>query len=396
MLIGQTLRVQFVTPSLATGAATDADSLPTAILRKNGSTVGAATVSVSNLGTGLYLAEVLIDAAHSWAVGDAYSLEATWTMAGTAGIKSPLAQGIISTDLNAVLTAIKGGGWSTETLKAIYALIGTRLADADYTAPDNATIMAIAGYVDTEVAAIKAKTDQLTFTAGDVHATLDGETVDLATPAPSAADIATEVDTVLSANHGAGDWTESTGGGLYTFTVTVENDAAVLLVGALVTIQTTGGAIVAWGNTDSNGKVVFSLNPASYNVVLASPAGYDLFSPVGVVISGNQAVTYTLDRSTIAPPADPSLCRLYGWEYLNGSPKSGVKIRARLAAPPRKEENVILSAINAEATTDSNGYWQIDLVRGKKYLLDIDDAAIEKILTMPEEATKNAADYFKD
>lgn len=172
MLIGQTIRVEFVTPSLATGAATDADALPTALIRKNGSTVGAATVSVSNLGTGLYLAETLINAAHGWVVGDSYAVEATWTMAGTAGIKATLAQGLIETDIDAVLTAIKGGSWSTETLKAIYDLIGTRLADADYTAPDNATITAIAGYVDTEIAAIKAKTDQLAFTDGEVHATV--------------------------------------------------------------------------------------------------------------------------------------------------------------------------------------------------------------------------------
>lgn len=37
----------------------------------------------------------------------------------------------------------------------------TRLASASYTAPDNATITAIAGYVDTEVAAIKTNTDKL-------------------------------------------------------------------------------------------------------------------------------------------------------------------------------------------------------------------------------------------
>jgi len=37
--------------------------------------------------------------------------------------------------------------------------VSTRLATAGYTAPDNATITAIAGYVDTEIAAIKSKTD---------------------------------------------------------------------------------------------------------------------------------------------------------------------------------------------------------------------------------------------
>jgi hypothetical protein len=41
------------------------------------------------------------------------------------------------------------------------AAVSTRLASSGYTAPDNATIAAIATYVDTEVAAIKAKTDNL-------------------------------------------------------------------------------------------------------------------------------------------------------------------------------------------------------------------------------------------
>lgn len=46
-------------------------------------------------------------------------------------------------------------------LDNLNATITSRLAIADYIAPDNATITAIAGYVDTEVAAIKAKTDNL-------------------------------------------------------------------------------------------------------------------------------------------------------------------------------------------------------------------------------------------
>jgi hypothetical protein len=68
--------------------------------------------------------------------------------------------------LEATLTAMKGAGWTTETLKAIYDQIGTRLASSGYTAPDNASITAI-----------KGKTDLLTFTGTDVKATLDGETV---------------------------------------------------------------------------------------------------------------------------------------------------------------------------------------------------------------------------
>lgn len=54
--------------------------------------------------------------------------------------------------------------------------VSSRLASGSYTAPDNATISAIAGYVDTEVAAIKAKTDNLPAApaaTGDIVALLD-------------------------------------------------------------------------------------------------------------------------------------------------------------------------------------------------------------------------------
>ncbi len=142
MLIGQTLTVEFITPLLTTGVATNADSTPTALIRRNGTSLGT-SVTVTNLGTGKYKAVVLLDGADGWVAGDSYAVEATWTMAGTAGIVATLAQGVIETDLNAVLTAIKGGGWSTETLKAIYDQITLRLLTSVYTAPDNATITAI-------------------------------------------------------------------------------------------------------------------------------------------------------------------------------------------------------------------------------------------------------------
>lgn len=45
------------------------------------------------------------------------------------------------------------------TASNLDATVSSRLPTSSYTAPDNSTIAAIAGYVDTEVAAIKAKTD---------------------------------------------------------------------------------------------------------------------------------------------------------------------------------------------------------------------------------------------
>lgn len=80
------------------------------------------------------------------------------------------------------------------------AAVSTRLATAGYTAPDNATIAAIAGFVDTEVGAIKTVTDHL-----DTALELDGVVYRFTTnaleqaptggSAPTVVQIRTEIDT---------------------------------------------------------------------------------------------------------------------------------------------------------------------------------------------------------
>lgn len=98
---------------------------------------------------------------------------ATTTRLLTAGTNIVLAKGTGVTgfnDLSAAQvnaeadTALVDVGLTTTITGRVDATVSSRLASASYTAPDNATIAAIATYVDTEVAAIKDKTDQLVFT----------------------------------------------------------------------------------------------------------------------------------------------------------------------------------------------------------------------------------------
>lgn len=97
--IGDTLRRQFrvVNPSNS-GANVDADALPTAVLRRNGVTVGAATVTVTKISTGYYDCAVLVDAAHGWDdtadPPDVVSMEASYEVGGVA-ITRPLGGGTI-------------------------------------------------------------------------------------------------------------------------------------------------------------------------------------------------------------------------------------------------------------------------------------------------------------
>lgn len=74
--------IQFTTQNATTGAAANADSLPTGVLVKNGDDT-AETVTVSNIATGVYKASVTIPS--GYVAGDEVQLRIAATVAGVAG-----------------------------------------------------------------------------------------------------------------------------------------------------------------------------------------------------------------------------------------------------------------------------------------------------------------------
>jgi hypothetical protein len=198
----------FTTES-STGAATNADSLPTGTLYVNG-TADAATVTVTNVTTGVYKAAVTLP---TLAIGDEVELVASATIGGVA------AKALVWRDAKDVALGSSGDvtvgtnndktGYTASTVsdKTGYSLSGTQTFNntgtwtggitgnvggnvvgsvgsvSGVTFPTgfstltvaaiqsglatSASQTTIAGYIDTEVAAIKAKTDQLTFTTAN-------------------------------------------------------------------------------------------------------------------------------------------------------------------------------------------------------------------------------------
>lgn len=81
-------------------------------------------------------------------------------------------------------TGLTAQGYSAAKAAFLDVSVASRLAASAYTAPNNATITAIAGYVDTEVAAIKAKTDNLPASpaaTGDAMTLTTGERTSIGT-----------------------------------------------------------------------------------------------------------------------------------------------------------------------------------------------------------------------
>ena len=111
-----------------------------------------------------------------------------------------------------------------------------------------ASVNTVISYIDTEVAAIKAQTDQLSFTTGKVNAnataTVDTAAIDAALAAPGSA---------MSTAHGSGSWLTGSGGGGSSIVIPV-------ITGQPTLIRLTDSVSLQILRGDSY-RVTFSLGP---------------------------------------------------------------------------------------------------------------------------------------
>lgn len=215
MIIGQTIRGAWTVTNLTTGAEANATGTPTAVLFRNGSVVGAATPSMSNPGTGHYHSGVLLDAGHSWAVGDHYALVASWVEPGTAAAKKLiLAQGVIAEAMRGTDGANTTAPDNTQGAAVITALgdvlgvpIDTNLAtdishiqlaveNLDFATPTNVTDAQTA--IISQVDANETKIDTLTANLATVDTVVDGIQADLSNGTDGLTALKAAVDAIFT------------------------------------------------------------------------------------------------------------------------------------------------------------------------------------------------------
>ena len=173
--------------------------------------------------------------------------------------------------LEATLTAIKGAGWTTETLAAIDVLIDAIKAKTDNlpaTPADDTSIdtqlATIAGYLDTEVAAILADTNEL---QTDLT---NGGRLDLLVDA-----IKAKTDNLPVAGSGAITW-------VYNL---LDGDGNPLEGASMwVTTDLAGTNVIASALTDSSGNVTFYLDAGTY-YIWGQKDGYNFDNPDQEVIA---------------------------------------------------------------------------------------------------------------
>jgi hypothetical protein len=310
---------------------------------------------------------------------------AVWA-AGTRTLSSfgTLVADIATAVWGAVARTITGGTITTNSDKTGYALTGTDIAD------------------------IKAKTDQLTFTTpGSVDATATVDTSDLATSANQTTIINHLTDVKgatfsgstdsLEAIRNRGDvaWiTGGTGGGSNAVTINVKDDSAVNVVDCYVEVwDSAGTSFISRTKTNSSGNVTFNLDSNTYTVKMHKTGYY--FANQTLTVDGAESVAYTGTILTPTAPTDPTLCKVYGYYFdPSGNTFPAIKSMVKMSvAYEAADNNYYVESINGTYNT-TTGELSFSIVQGADAVLDIPFLNIKKRFTVPAETLYKISDII--
>lgn len=189
------------------------------------------------------------------------------------------------------------------------------------------------------------------------------------------------------------------GTGAYSITLATRDTAAGLMVPNvhLAVRSLDQSSLLAVVATNSYGQAVVNLDADSY-VAIATAPGYIFTAYDTVVITG--AGTDTISGYQIDPgaPASPSLCRVYGFLYdVTGQPEPSATVLAHLPKGVTRTGTLIVSPFAVETTTDTAGYFYLDLIpsdslaaSSNQYMVTIsrtDGSLLRKKITVPATST---------
>jgi hypothetical protein len=136
--------------------------------------------------------------------------------------------------------------------------------------------------------------------------------------------------------------------------------------------------------------------------------GYAMPAPQTLIVDENGNITepvggvFVVSRITMYPPADLSLCRVYVYlrEVEGGLTIGEGAANLDVVRVVKRPTNATVVYVEDEAATtnDPDGLVYIDIVRGAQVSLQLEWPGVSKTkdLTVPDEATYNAAGLFQE
>jgi len=182
----------------------------------------------------------------------------------------------------------------------------------------------------------------------------------------------------------------------YTIYVADSTDGgSTLLSGVVVSAYSMSGDLQSGLKTDSYGKVSFATDLDSL-ILISTKFNYYTTPDTIVVPQSGYVDTAFVYHGAIPTSGSPDLCRLYGFIYdISGNPDDNATITAWLPIGVSRYDSSIVSPYRVETTTDSTGYFYIDLIPNinlipdtSKYEVTIvrtDGTILRERITVPDE-----------
>lgn len=206
-------------------------------------------------------------------------------------------------------------------------------------------------------------------------------------------------DEIAAIEGGGGGSCEFSGARAITAVVKDEEDNPV--VGAVVRI--TLGAESYQYTTDANGQIVtlsgsqLTLDDHSYDVSVTLRGYTGASATFDVDTDTTSFDSIVLTSNTPSPPDDADLITVYTYFYLAGTPVEGAEFSAELTADNQVRTGAALSKAVMSATTDSDGYAELQLLRAatitkgsKKHRIrikDDDHTHIDITVELPDQSS---------
>lgn len=189
------------------------------------------------------------------------------------------------------------------------------------------------------------------------------------------------------------------GYGAFVVTVTVTDSVTSALLENAV-VRLTEGANTFTALTNASGVATFSLDAATYTRSITKP-GYSM-TPDTITVTGAanfaKAITPT---GSIAVPADPDVCALYGTLFKpNGEAAANVTVLATLTVPHggAAEAGGLISGRTVSTMTNGSGLFSLNLIRtdtittnGCSWRIQCAPAALDKKNVKLTTSTKDIA-----
>ncbi|MDF1544477.1 MAG: hypothetical protein P1R58_05175 [bacterium] len=121
-------------------------------------------------------------------------------------------------------------------------------------------------------------------------------------------------------------------------------------------------ALIAVVSTNLNGQAVLNLDAGDY-ITVGTASGYIFEAGDTMSVTGAGVDTLFGYQFDPGAPSLPVFCRVYGAVYLaDGTPEIGAAVKVSIPSGVSRWDNIIVSPFDVSTTTDSIGYFYVDLI----------------------------------